>query len=262
MSTVCRAPPARNVFRARSTRAATSQISGATESVPASMRPTSSRTADEAAHVVGLLVDDPEELAHLRPVQVLRRLQQRGGRALDGGERRAQLVAHKPEELHAQPVELVERREILHRDHHRLDRAVEGGNRRRVERRGDAATVRDRELDLLHAHRLAGSKCERERDLAERHLAPVGAPADHDLQQLRRGLAGRAQGLDEPPRLAVERHRPAAARVEHHHPDRRGLDQRLEIGPRAALVTVRAGVGDGGARLGGEQHENLLVRPR
>ncbi len=42
--TACRPPPPRNVLRARSTRAATSEGSAATESVPASMRPASSRS--------------------------------------------------------------------------------------------------------------------------------------------------------------------------------------------------------------------------
>ena len=44
MRTLCRAPPDRNVLRARSTSAATSEGSGATESMPASMRPASSRS--------------------------------------------------------------------------------------------------------------------------------------------------------------------------------------------------------------------------
>ena len=43
--TACRPPPLRNVLRARSTRAATSEGSGCTVSVPASMLPASSRSA-------------------------------------------------------------------------------------------------------------------------------------------------------------------------------------------------------------------------
>ena len=44
--------------------------------------------ADEAAHVVGLLVDDAEELAGLGGVQLGRGRQHGRGRALDGGQRR------------------------------------------------------------------------------------------------------------------------------------------------------------------------------
>ncbi len=66
------------------------------------------QVADEAAHVVGLVGDDPEELAHLRRVQVRRGLQQRGGRTLDGGQRRAQLVADHTEEVGPQPLELLD----------------------------------------------------------------------------------------------------------------------------------------------------------
>ena len=44
MRTVCRPPPLMNVPRAWSTSAATSEGSGATDSVPASMRPASSRS--------------------------------------------------------------------------------------------------------------------------------------------------------------------------------------------------------------------------
>ena len=55
--------------------------------------------------------------------------------------------------------------------------------------------------------------------------------------------------------------------IEHHDADRRGLDQRLEVGPRALLAAVGARVGDGGGRLRGEQQQHLLVlggelRPR
>ena len=56
------------------------------------------------------------------------------------------------------------------------------------------------------------------------------------------GLLGRAadrpQALDDAPRLAVERDGPAGAGVEDHDPDRRGLDQSLQVGPRAALAAM------------------------
>ena len=47
----------------------------------------------------------------------------------------------------------------------------------------------DREHDLLGAHRLAAAQRRRQRELAERDLAPVGAPERHHLQELLRGVA-------------------------------------------------------------------------
>ena len=215
--------------------------------------------ADEAAHVPGLLVDDAVELAHLGGVELRRVLQQRGDRALDGGERSAQLVAHHAEELGAQPLQLLERREILHGDHDRGDPVVGGMDRGRVDQRAHAAPVRHREHDLLGAHHLAGAEVLGEGELAQARLAPVGPAEGDHLQQLLRRAARRAQALDDAPRLAVERDRPPAACIEHHHADRRGLDEDLEVGPRPPLVAVRARIGDRGRRLACEQEQELLV---
>ena len=221
------------------------------------------QVADEAAHVIGLLVDDAEELAHLGRVELRRGAQHGGGRTLDGGQRRAQLVADHAQELRPQPLQFLERREVLQGDHHRLERAVRRMDRRGVDQRGDAAPVGDRELDLLRAHRLGIiAELVGERELVKPDLAPVAAPADHDLEQLLRRAVATAQSPDDPPRLAVERHRPAALGIEDHHPDRRGVDQGLQVGPRPLLVAVRAGVGDRRRRLRGEQHQNLLVLAR
>ena len=68
------------------------------------------QVADEAVHVGGLLADDAEELARLGRVELGRLLQPRVGRALDGEQRSAQLVAHQAQELGPQPLDLVERR--------------------------------------------------------------------------------------------------------------------------------------------------------
>ena len=67
-----------------------------------------------------------------------------------------------------------------------------------------------------------------------------------------------AETFDDPPRLPVERHGPAGPGVDH-HPDRRGFDQGLQVGPGPLLVPVRTGVGDGGGRLRGEQLQDLFV---
>ena len=49
---------------------------------------------DQAAHVIGPLGDDAEELAQLGRIERLALLQQGRHRALDGGQRLAQFVAH------------------------------------------------------------------------------------------------------------------------------------------------------------------------
>ena len=118
-------------------------------------------------------------------------------------QRHAQLVADHAEKLGALALQLLERREVLHGDHHRGDGAVLGVDRGGVDQRGHAAPVGDRERDLLGAHRLAAAQRARERELVEGDLAPVGAPVGDDLEQLLRRLAGGAQALDDPPGLAV-----------------------------------------------------------
>ena len=72
-------------------------------------------------------------------------------------------------------------------------------------------------------------------------------------------MAGRAQAFRDAPCLAVERDQPAAAGIEHHDPDRRRLDQRLEIGPGPLLGAVGARVRDCRGGLRGEQHQDFFV---
>ena len=215
--------------------------------------------ADQAAHVVGLLVDHAKELPQLGRVNRLRGVQHGGDGALDGGQRRPQLVAHQAEKLAAHALDLVERRQILHGHHDRFDGTVGSKDRGRVDERPDAAPVGDREHHLLGAHRLAGAELLRDGELAQGYLAAVGATAGQHLEDLLERMAGGAQLLDDAPRLAVERHRMAALRIEHHDADRGGLDEGLEIGPGAPLGAVGAGVGDRGRGLGGEQRQHLLV---
>ena len=201
-----------------------------------------------------------KKLAHLDRTEHPRGAEHRGGRALDGGQRRAQLVAHQAEELRAHAFELLERRQILQGDDHRDHRAVLAMDRGCVDQRGDAAPVGDREHDLLGAHRLGAAQARRQRQLVQRDLAPVRAPAGHHFQELLRGVARGAQALHDPRRLAVERDQLTGPRIEHHDADRGGLDERLEVGPCPLLGAVRARVGDGARRLRGEQPQHLLVR--
>ena len=64
------------------------------------------QVAEQPVHAVGLLVDDAEELAGLGRLQHPRGAQRRGARALDGGQRRAQLVAHQAQELRPRALEV------------------------------------------------------------------------------------------------------------------------------------------------------------
>ena len=137
--------------------------------------------------------------------------------------------------------------------------AVLGMDRGGVDQRGDAAPVGGGEHDLLGAHRLGAAQHARERELAEGDLAPVGEAAGEDPEQVLGGAARHAQAVHDPPGLAVERDRVARPHVEHHDADRRGLDQRLEVGPGAALGAVGARIGDRGRGLRGEEHKDLLV---
>ena len=116
MSTGWRPPPVRNVVRAWSTSAATFEGLGRDGERSRLDAARVEEVRDQAPHAVGLPVDDAEELAHLGPRRIRGRMEHGRRRALDRGERRAQLVAHHLEELRALPLELLERREILHRD--------------------------------------------------------------------------------------------------------------------------------------------------
>ena len=185
--------------------------------------------------------------------------ERRGARALDGGQRHAQFVADHAEELRPRALQLLQRGEVLHRDHHRGERAVPGVDRGGVDERGDAAPVGGGEHDLLGAHRLGAAQRACQREAVQRDLAPVGEAAGEDPEQVLGGAARHAQGLDDAPGLAVERDRVAGAPVQHDDADRGGLDERLKIGAGTPLGAVGARIGDRGRGLGGEQHQDLLV---
>ena len=216
------------------------------------------QVADQAAHPIRLLVDDPKELQHLGRLGRWRGVQHGGRRALDRYQRRPQFVAHDAQELGAHPLQLLQRRQVLQGDHHRFHRPVRRTDRRGVDQGGDAAAVGKRERHLLGAHRLGAVQLLRHRKLRQGDLAPVGPPAGDQLQQLFGRAPRHVQALDDPPRLPVERHR-LASPAEDHDAHRRCLDQGLQVGPHPPLVAVCASVGDGGRSLGGEQHQDLLV---
>ena len=200
----------------------------------------------------------PPLSAQMRP---RRGAQQGGGRAEDGGQRRAQLVADHGQKLGALPLQLLQRRQVLQRDDQRLDtdRRVD---RRGVDQRPDAPAVRDGQHDLLGAHGLGRVEVSRQRQLAEGDHASIRPVAGNHLQQLLRRAARRAETFDNPPRLVIDRHELAGPGIEDRHAHRRGLDQSLHVRPGPSFVAVRAGVHDGRRRLRGEQHRHFFVLAR
>ena len=164
-----------------------------------------------------------------------------------------ELVAHQLQELRPRTLQRVERRQVLQGHHHPLHRAAFAADGSHVDQRAHTVRPRRRDLDLFRANRL------RVHEIAQHDLAPVAAPADHRLAQpLQRGLL-RSQPGQDAPRLPVERKRRGGRGVQHRHPDRAGLDQRLQIGPGPLLVAVGARVGERRRRLLSEQHQRCLV---
>ena len=215
------------------------------------------QVADDLAHAVGLVADDPVELAHLGGVQV--RLQQRVGGALDGGQRGPQLVAHHGQELRPQPLLLLQRRQVLEGHYIGGYPALLRGDGRGVEEDGDAPAVRRPKDDLLGAHRLPLAQRLGQAELLKRDLPPVGAAEGQQVQKLLRGLAFVPQAFDDARRLPVQGDRRPRLGVEDHDAHRRGVHQDLQVGPGPPLLPVPAGVGDDHRRLGGEHHQRLLV---
>ena len=179
-------------------------------------------------------------------------LQQGGGRALDRGQRRAQLVAHHAQELRAQAFELLDRREILHGDDHPLDGAVRGPDRGGVDQDRRVAPVGGREPDFLAAHRLAALQRVGQRGPGQVDLAAVCAPEGDDLQHLLGAVAGRAQPLDDALALPVDREHVAGRGVKDHDTDRHGVDQGVEVRPQALGDAFLRSIGDGGCRPRGD----------
>ena len=262
MRTACRPPPLRKVVRARSTSAATFAGSGRDRERARLDAPRVQEVRDQAAHVVGLPVDDAEELEQLGLGRDRHGAEHGRRRALDRGQGGAELVAHHPEELRPLPLQRLERRQVLQGDDNRDDRSALRTDGRDVEERPDAPPVGHGQLDLLGPHRRGPLELPGQGQRLEGERPPVRVPARDHVEQLLRWAARGAEPLDEAPRLAVERDRMAGGGIEHRDADRRGLDERREVGPRPLDVAVRARVGHGRRRLRGEQHQDLLVLTR
>ena len=220
------------------------------------------QVADQLAHVIRLLPDDPEELHRLGRAQPRRRLHRRRRRAPDRTQRGLELVAHHAQELGAEHLELLERRQVLHRDHHRLDVAPLRADGRGVDQRVDPPAVRRLQHHLLHANRPRLLQDLAQGVAAQLVLPAVGAPHAHQLQQILLRLARLAETPNDAARLPVHRHRLPGTGVQHGHADRRGVDQGLQIRPRPLDRTVVPRVGDRRAGLRREQRQDLLVLAR
>ena len=220
------------------------------------------QVADQAAHVVGLLVDDPEELKHLGRLRRRRALQHGRGRALDRGQRGPQLVAHHAQELGPQPLQFLQRRQVLHGDDQGLHLTVLGMDRRGVDQRGDTPAIGNLEDDLFGAHRRGAVQRLRQGQFFQGDLPPVGTPPGQDLEQLLRRAARHSQPSDDPLRFPVERDQMAGPGIEDHHAHRRGVHQGFQAGPGPLLGPVRSGVGDRRRRLGREHRQDLFVLAR
>ena len=80
-------------------------------------------------------------------------------------------MAHQPQEARTLPLELLERRQVLQRDDDRNELLpVPGMDRRQVEQRPHAPTVRHRQLDLLGPHRRGVLEHAGQRHVRERAL--------------------------------------------------------------------------------------------
>ena len=221
------------------------------------------QVVDQAVHVVGLFVDDPEELEHLGRLRGPRCVQHGGRRTLDRDQRRPQFVAHDAQELGPLPLQLLQGCQVLQGDHHRLDRAVRRSGRRGVDQRRHAPAVWNRQGDLLGAHRFGAAQLPCHREFRKGDLGPPVAAATGDLvQQFLQRPIRKAQALDDSPRLAIDRHGLSGGSVEDDDAHRRGFDQGLQVGPGPPLGLVRACVDDGRRRLRREEDQNLLVGVR
>ena len=147
------------------------------------------QVADQLPHVIRLLVDDPEELHRLGRIQRPRRAQHRGRGALDRGQRGTELVAYHAQKLGSEPLQLLQRRQVLQGDDQRLDLALLRADGRGVDEYGDPPAVRNLQDDLLGAHRGGVAQHMRQGRLFERHLVTVRAPHPQHLQQIFRRLA-------------------------------------------------------------------------
>ena len=191
----CLPPPLRKPLHASPARRATSVGSGETARVPVSMRATSSRSADQHVHPVDLRVDDPEELPHLGGVKRGWRGQQGRDGAFDRGQRGAQLVAHHREKLGPQPLQLLQRRYVLHCSDDGGHLTVVGADGRGGDQYGHRPAIGNGQRYLLGPQRLPRPQRLGEGKLPQGDLPPVGPLDGQHFQELLRRIVRRLSGL-------------------------------------------------------------------
>ena len=217
------------------------------------------QVVDQIAHAPGLTLYDAHELHDLRRVAPGQKLNQRRGGTPDGRQRRAQLVTHHAHELRPQPLQLLERRHVLHRHHHRLHLTLVRVDGRGVQQHPHRPAVRNLKHHLLRKHRLPRAEHLRQRKLLEGDPSPIGAPERQYLKEALRRSAVLLQVSHYPRRLTVERHRDSAPCVDDRHAHGRGADQGFQVRSCAPFVAVPPRVGYHQRRLRGERHQRLLV---
>ena len=214
---------------------------------------------DEVAHVVGMLLDDAEELEHLRLVERRRGVQHGGGGALYRRQRCAEFVADHAEELGPQTLQLFQGRYVLDRDDDGDDLSVLRPYRRRVDQRARLRAVRQAEHHLLRPDALPARGRPFQRELLGGDRASIHPPVGHRLEELIERERRPAGAGDDAQRLPVEPHHGPRLRVEDQHAHGGRIDERLEVGIDALLFPVDPRVGDGHRRLRGEHLQRLLV---
>ena len=234
----CRPPPPTNVSLARSTRSTTSAGSGATESVPASMRPASNKSpirprmwsacwammrwnscisawssvSDSSSSVTA---EPLMEVSGWRNSWLTRARNSVRNRSVSSSGARSCIVTNT---VVALPLPGI------------------GVTLMRVRTLRPSGTE---SFDLLGAHRLRAVELLCQRELRERYLSAVSTPAGDYIEELFRWVAGHSQTLHDPPRFPVERDRLAAVPVEDDDPP--------PVRSRRALQDPHARVARGGA---------------
>ena len=133
--------------------------------------------------MVGLIVDDVEELGHLGRVPRADGPQRGSGGSLDGGRRCAQLPAHQSYELGPLPRQILHGGQVLDRHHHGRHTVLPGGNGGGVDEGDNPASVGALHNDFLGAHRLAHAECLGQGKLRQRGLPSIRQTEGHRPHQ-------------------------------------------------------------------------------
>ena len=204
------------------------------------------QVGDQSVHVVGLVLDDPEELADHRRIEVGGGIQDGGGGALDGGQRDAQFVAYRCQKLRPHSLQFPKGRHVLKCDDHRLQLALPVLDGRCADNGGDTPPVGDAENELLAPYRLPcaqhlGQRCLLH-PVPEALLEPARIQPCHDpSQRVVRGDAVR-QGPEgaQPLLIALaaegEGHEAVGTADHRQHRQDQDICQGMQPGPAAPRI--------------------------